>query len=102
MKKSSWKWGGIIVFITIIISILLLFLPCKPYYVIGGFFGAVCQNDTWFTLINLPGAIVIKLITGKNLQDSIIIKLGAMLINIPIYFYIGLFLNKIFNRKNKC
>ncbi len=103
MKKENVKWGLIIVLIFIIISVILLNLPCKPVYMAGGFFGAICNNDLWFIIINLVGAIISSMVINTDLAvyqhlPSIIL---SIIINVPLYYLFGIIIRKLIKGEYK-
>ena len=96
MKREKISWGLVFVLILIVLSILLLILPCKPHYVAGGFFGAGCINQTFFLILNFPGVILIRLIAQTTqITESIPLSLLTILLSSIFYFLLGAFVRNL-------
>ena len=99
-SKENLKWGLGGVVVLSVVSFWLLSVPCKT----GAFPSlSICFSNASYLILNFFGLIILELLSPNNLNISdvdLLHKLAIML-NAPIYYLIGIFSRKIFNKIKK-
>ena len=98
-SKENLKWGlgGVVVFG--LISFILLNIPCRTS---GPLILSICLSEIILILINLIGSLIVGMIfLNKSTFSTNTYIFMSIILNIPIYYFIGILLKKLIYKIKK-
>jgi len=98
-SKENLKWGLGSIVVLGLISLILLNIPCRTS---GPLILSICLSEIILILINLIGSLIIGMIfLNKSTFSTNTYIFMSIILNIPIYYFMGILLKKLIYKIKK-